>query len=108
MAVIVILYNILDEKNYFPRLLCVDLSQQYEPLYKDGLVNRGYYDTLNKDDIVRLQYSLLPYPPVTKGDLQDEKNHYDNNNGTGSFDTYPQMSLETLSRLLFKEKNSFG
>ena len=40
----------------------------------------GYYDTLTNYDIVREQYSLLPYPPVTKQELELEKIHYNNSN----------------------------
>jgi hypothetical protein len=43
---------------------------------RTGLEIPGYYDTLTNDDIVREQYSLLPYPPVTKEALELEKTHY--------------------------------
>ena len=35
-----------------------------------------YYDTITYDDLVQTQYSLLPYPPITKEQLEREKMYY--------------------------------
>jgi hypothetical protein len=40
----------------------------------------GYYDTLTNDDIVTKQYTLLPYPPVTTKQLEEESSHYNSTN----------------------------
>ena len=58
--------------HYFYKKQCQanDLKQQTH------LHTSGYYDTLTNDDIVRNQYSLLPYPPVTKEELERERMYY--------------------------------
>ena len=53
---------------------CINLKQ------KKTLNMPGNYDALNDKDIVRKQYSLLPYPPVTTEQLEDEKTYYNGTN----------------------------
>ena len=40
------------------------------------LDTHGYYDTLTDEDIVWKQYSLLPYPPISKEALEVEEAYY--------------------------------
>ena len=49
---------------------------QIEVIKTTNLDMSGYYDTLTDEDIVRKQYSLLPYPRVTREGLEREKMYY--------------------------------
>ena len=49
---------------------------QIEVIKTTNLDMTGYYDTLTAEDIVRKQYSLLPYPRVTREGLEREKMYY--------------------------------
>ena len=98
-----------DGKPYIHQLICRDHYMQNETTHKNVSINIEYYDTLNTNDVVKEQYSLLPYPPIKKQDLEDEKNYYNSPNGTNS--VYPRhlaydaLKLENLNRILFKGKN---
>ena len=48
----------------------------------------GYYDTITDEDIVRKQYSLLPYPSVTAEQLEREKTYYNGSNFITKWTTY--------------------
>ena len=74
------------------------------------------YDTFTQSDIVRNQYSLLPYPAVSHEDLTQEKSHYHSNvlpiiaygeNRTTPFNIDFGMTLEAINHFLFKGKNKF-
>ena len=73
------------------------------------------YDTFTQSDIVRNQYSLLPYPAVSLEDLALEKAHYHNNilplaygeNRTTPYNIDFGMSLDAINHFLFKGKYNF-
>ena len=74
------------------------------------------YDTLSESDIVRIQYSKLPYPPVTDQSLAKEKMYYDDNinpiKAYGAMQNKPYFvsygtTLEAVNHFLFKGKNNF-
>ena len=74
------------------------------------------YDTLTQSDIVRNQYSTLPYPAVSHKVLAQEKAHYDNNiwpvKAYGKIRPKPfsisfGVTLEAVNHFLFQGKNQF-
>ena len=74
------------------------------------------YDTLSESDVVRIQYSKLPYPPVTEQSLAKEKMYYDDNinpiKAYGAMRNKPYFvsygtTLEAVNHFLFKGKNNF-
>ena len=70
-----------------------------------------YYDFLTQDDIVRKQYSLLPFPPVSKHDLAIESMYYSRrkigNNLVKPFTAVTAFTLESLNHFLFAGRNNF-
>jgi len=59
---------------------CINQYLQIDLKQKKTLNMPDNYDALNDKDIVRKQYSLLPYPPVTTEQLEDEKTYYNGTN----------------------------
>ena len=59
---------------------CINQYLQIDVIKKRNLETMGYYDTLTDEDIVRKQYSLLPYPPVTTDQLEREETYYSGSN----------------------------
>ena len=76
-----------------------------------GLNPHRYYDFLTQDDIVRKQYSLLPFPPVSKHDLAIENMYYSKrkigNNLVKPFTAVTAFTLESLNHFLFAGRNNF-
>ena len=70
-----------------------------------------YHDFLTQDDIVRKQYSLLPFPPVSKHDLAIESMYYSRrkigNNLVKPFTAVTAFTLESLNHFLFAGRNNF-
>ena len=66
-----------------------------------------YYDTKNQDDMVKQQYSSLPYPPVSKYDMEHEKDHYDDIDGSAPYKVYYALTPRMVNHFLFKGKNAF-
>ena len=64
-------------------------------------------DTLTQDDIVRNQYSSLPYPAVSKRELAAELQHYKNTQNTTPYNTIFAFTLESLNHYLYKGENNF-
>ena len=65
-------------------------------------------DTLTQDDIVRHQYELLPYPPVTKESIEAIRKHYYNEDKRKDpLSRVPGSDLETINHYLFKGRNDF-
>ena len=83
-------------------------SKEKEP---KGLNPHRYYDFLTQDDIVRKQYSLLPFPPVSKHDLAIENMYYSQrkigNNLVKPFSVVTAFTLESLNHFLFAGRNNF-
>ena len=74
------------------------------------------YDTLTQSDVVRNQYSTLPYPAVTLEDLNVEKAYYDNKQWpvraygeirNKPFRVTPGVTLEAINHFLYSGKNNF-
>ena len=74
------------------------------------------YDTHCENDVVRNQYSKLPYPLVTDQSLAKEKMYYDNNINPvkvyGTMRNKPYFvsygtTLEAINHFLFQGKNHF-
>ena len=74
------------------------------------------YDTFTQSDIVRNQYSLLPYPAVSLEGLAHEKAHYHSNilplmaygeNRTTPYNIDFGMTLDAINNFLFKGEYNF-
>ena len=64
-------------------------------------------DTLTQDDIVRNQYSSLPYPAVSKRELAAELQYYKNTQNTTPYNMIFAFTLESLNHYLYKGENNF-
>ena len=64
-------------------------------------------DTLTQDDIVRNQYSYLPYPAVSKRNLAGELQHYKNKRNATLYNIIPAFTLESLNHYLYQGRNDF-
>ena len=64
-------------------------------------------DTLSQDDIVRNQYSYLPYPAVSKRNLAGELQHYKNKRNATLYNIIPAFTLESLNHYLYQGRNDF-
>ena len=87
-----------------------DSNKRYIPDTVDS------YDTLTQSDVVRNQYSTLPYPAVTLEDLNVEKAYYDNKQWpvraygeirNKPFRVTPGVTLEAINHFLYNGKNNF-
>ena len=65
-------------------------------------------DTNSQDDIVRSQYSTLPYPAVNENDLRKEKSYYTNYRlRSRPYAIYRQIALENINHYLYNGTNEF-
>ena len=64
-------------------------------------------DTLTQYDIVRNQYSSLPYPAVSKRELAVESQYYKNKQNTIPYKMIFAFTLESLNHYLYKGQNQF-
>ena len=64
-------------------------------------------DTLSQDDIVRKQYALLPYPAVSRQDIEGLRRHYNSNNRDVPFVVAPHNELDVVNHFLYKGRNDF-
>ena len=64
-------------------------------------------DTLTQYDIVRNQYSSLPYPAVSKRGLAVESQYYKNKQNTIPYKMIFAFTLESLNHYLYKGQNQF-
>ena len=64
-------------------------------------------DTLTQDDIVRNQYSALPYPAVSKRELAVEWQYYKNKQNITPYYMIFAFTLESLNHYLYKGQNKF-
>ena len=65
------------------------------------------WDTFTQDDIVKKQYSSLPYPEISQDEILMAHNHYE-----GEFKHIPirrpvAENLESLNHFLYKGENNF-
>ena len=71
----------------------------------DGSSNENIDTELN--DIVQRQYLMLPYPPFTKQDLENEENYYQSSGDVPPLLFSFLIQLEYINHYLFKGKNDF-
>ena len=82
--------------------------QKQTRMVKENDVKSGsIWDTLTQDDIVRNQYSLLPYPAVSNNDILRLRNHYSSKDRDSPLFTAPSESLELLNHFLYRGRNNF-
>ena len=89
--------------------ICTNIQYQcdLESTYNSDL-SRNTGDTTNQDDIVRRQYSSLPYPAVTEDNLFLEKNHYDRKlENIRPYGISQQLALEKINHYLYNGDNDF-
>lgn len=99
-------------KSYLKATNCVNtLNYVREALNEEEL-----YDTLTQSDIVRSQYSKLPYPAVKSYILSQEKAYYDyygkrvmafGENRTIPISISFGITLEAINHFLYEGKNNF-
>ena len=101
-----------DFKNHF----CDIQFAQRDVNVKSNSAEIETFDTLSQNDVVRNQYSNLPYPAVTLKDLNVEKSYYDNKkwlvNAYGELRVKPYwvtpgVTLEAINHFLFNGRNDF-
>ena len=97
-------------RNVIPRIktyICIDIQPQHHFHREYNMNSSGYFDTITHDDIVRKRYTLLPYPKVTKNEIQDMKLHYDGELRNIPFTAYPAITLENINHFLYRGSNHF-
>ena len=114
--------QLIRDKNYkvnkseFKEHFCDIEVIQNDRNAKNNLSAIETFDTLTQNDVVRNQYSNLPYPAVTLEDLNIEKSYYDDMrwpvNAYGKlrnkpFRVIPGITLEAINHFLFNGRNDF-
>ena len=103
-------------KSEFKQHFCDLEADQNNVNAKNNLAAFETFDTLTQSDVVRNQYSNLPYPAVTIEDLNAEKSYYDDMrwpvNAYGKlrnkpFRVTPGVTLEAINHFLFNGRNNF-
>ena len=94
---------------HVPNWDCTSTYDENYEMQEPKLESFGYYDTLDLDDIVQRQYSLLPYPTVTINMLAEEKYYYEKTfeKTKRPYSKFHGIILEVLNHFLFKGKNKF-
>ena len=64
-------------------------------------------DTLSQADIVREQYALLPYPAVTREEIEGSRRHYNGNTRNVPYIIAPHNELDVVNHFLYKGRNGF-
>ena len=100
---------------------CQNLNKMDSAIDRGDPNNVDQFDTLTQSDIVRKQYSTLPYPAVRHSLLAVEKKHYEkgsDQNEVNSIMAYGEkrttpfsisfgITLEAVNHFLFEGKNHF-
>ena len=86
---------------------CIDIRRNSYISDEHKLDSSGYLDTLTNDDKVKKQYSLLPYPPISRKSLSDERNHYGSIKRNMPFNVYFSSTLESINHFLYQGRNNF-
>ena len=103
-------------KSEFKKHFCDIEVVQNDGNAKNNLAAFETFDTLTQNDVVRNQYSNLPYPAVTLEDLDVEKSYYDDMrwplNAYGKlrnkpFRVTPGITLEAINHFLYNGRNDF-
>ena len=90
------------------RNVCINSQSENVDLEEYNVNSVRYVDTLTQDDIVREQYALLPYPPVTESYIQNMKLHYNGDvRNIPSYINIPVIVLEHINHFLYKGRNNF-
>ena len=84
---------------------CTQL-QNKRPRKNEGILNEKS-DTLSPSDIVRKQYALLPYPAVTREEIDESKRHYKGTNRNVPYMIAPHNELDVVNHFLYKGRNNF-
>ena len=91
----------------FKNDMCVNVEKQNVSSYEYNWDPTNNGDSISEDDIVRNQYSLLPFPPVREDHFHKEKGHYSGSERNKPFVINPPIVLENLNHFLFKGGNNF-
>ena len=77
--------------------------------YDINLNSPENYDTLTADDVVQQQYMTLPYPAVSREELENEKHYYERKNNVQKtpHNFIESLSFEALNYFLYNGRNSF-
>ena len=92
------------ERN-IPTHACSELQNRNSEAYEEKLFDN--FDTLSQDDIVRKQYALLPYPAVSRQDIERLRRHYNGNNRHVPGVVAPHNELDVVNHFLYKGRNEF-
>ena len=84
---------------------CSEIQNRNSEASEDKVVDD--LDTLSQDDIVRKQYALLPYPAVSRQDIEGLRRHYNSNNRHVPFFVAPHNELDVVNHFLYKGRNDF-
>ena len=84
---------------------CSELQNRNSEAYEEKLFDN--FDTLSQDDIVRKQYALLPYPAVSRQDIERLRRHYNGNNRHVPGVVAPHNELDVVNHFLYKGRNEF-
>ena len=108
--------NYKDRKSKSKKHFCDLEAVQNDINNKNNIAAIETFDTLTQSDVVRKQYSTLPYPAVTPKDLNAEKTYYDDMrwpvNAYGKlrnkpYRVTPGVTLEAINHFLFSGRNDF-
>ena len=80
--------------------------QNKRPRINEGILN-DKSDTLSPSDIVRKQYALLPYPAVTREEIDESRRHYKGTNSNFPYMIAPHNELDVVNHFLYKGRNKF-
>ena len=89
------------------RYSCTEKVIRQHDTIENMLKFENSWDTFTQDDIVKKQYSSLPYPEVTQDEILFAHSHYN-----GEFKHIPirrpvAENLESLNHFLYGGKNNF-
>ena len=87
--------------------LCELRSSKYHSRQTVRVTLSRFSDSLTNDDIVRSQYSLLPYPAVSANELHTEWNYYKFKQGSEPYNMFFPFTFESLNHYLYQGKNNF-
>ena len=86
---------------------CVDPNHTAHLLNGCSTDLTGNGDTTSQNDLVRKQYSSLPYPAVREADFFSEKEYYDSGLASRPYSINPPLILEQMNHFLYSGGNTF-
>ena len=97
-----------NETSKFRSAMCEEIVHQKDSLNKQNSDPTRNGDTTSQDDIVRSQYSSLPYPAVRTTDFLEEKDYYDDASLRNiPYSLYTTIALENINHFLYSGANDF-